>query len=272
MTKIIAEIGWNHMGDLRLAKKMILSAKKNGADYVKTQVFDPSTLKPGPWDRDGRRKIYEKAKITNEKYAKLLKYSRKIKINFFTSVMNIEGAKMVLNHQKNLIKIPSMENTNYELLSFCNKNFDMIIISTGTAKFSEILKLKKIFRKNKLHILHCTSSYPCLSENLNLPKIGLLKKHFKSVGFSDHSSGIYASFIAMSYKINFIEKHFTLDRKLPGRDNKFAILPEELNQLSNFRKFYKNANTFINKDFLKCEVEARNNYRGRWSLKLKHYE
>ena len=60
MTKIIAEIGWNHMGNLRLAKKMILSAKKNGADYVKTQIFDPSTLKPGPWDHDGRRKIYEK--------------------------------------------------------------------------------------------------------------------------------------------------------------------------------------------------------------------
>ena len=68
----------------------------------------------------------------------------------------------------------------------------------------------------------------------------------------------------MSYKIDFIEKHFTLDKKLPGRDNKFAILPEELNQLSNFRKFYKNANKFINKNFLECEVEARNKYRGRW--------
>ena len=178
--------------------------------------------------------------------------------------MNIEGAKMVLNHQKNLIKIPSMENTNYELLNFCNKNFDMVMVSTGTAKFSEILRLKKIFRKNKVHILHCTSSYPCLSKNLNLPKIELLKKHFTSVGFSDHSIGVYASFIAMSYKIDFIEKHFTLDKKLPGRDNKFAILPEELNQLSNFRKFYKNANKFINKNFLECEVEARNKYRGRW--------
>ena len=162
MTKIIAEIGWNHMGNLGLAKKMILSAKKNGADYVKTQVFDPTTLKPGPWDNDGRREIYEKAKITNEKYAKLLKYSRKIKINFFTSVMNVEGAKMVLNHQKNLIKIPSMENTNYELLNFCNKNFDMVMVSTGTAKFSEILRLKKYLEKTKFTyyiVLHLTHVY-----------------------------------------------------------------------------------------------------------------
>jgi N,N'-diacetyllegionaminate synthase len=268
MTKIIAEIGWNHMGNLNLAKKMILSAKKNGADYVKTQIFDPSSLKPGPWDNDGRREIYKKAKLTNEKYSNLLRYSKKIKVNFFTSVMNIAGAKMVLRHQNNMIKIPSMENTNYELLSFCNKNFKKILISTGTAKFSEILKLKKIVSKKKINILHCTSSYPCVAENLNLPKIQLLKKYFKKVGFSDHSIGVYGSFIAMSYGVNFIEKHFTTNNKLPGRDNKFAILPNELNELSNFKKFFLDASKFKNKNFLKCEIDARKNYRGRWDLKL----
>ena len=74
--------------------------QKNGADYVKTQVFDPTTLKPGPWDNDGRREIYEKAKITNEN-TRNFKYSRKIKINFFTSVMNVEGAKMVQKFNQN---------------------------------------------------------------------------------------------------------------------------------------------------------------------------
>ena len=264
MTKIIAEIGWNHMGNLRLAKKMILSAKKNGADYVKTQIFDPSTLKPGPWDHDGRRKIYEKAKMTDEKYSKLLKYSKKIKVNFFSSVVNIIGAKIVLKHQNDIIKIPSMENTNYELLKFCNKNFKKILVSTGTAKFSEILKLKKMINKNKLNILHCTSSYPCNPEDLNLPKIQLLQKHFKKVGFSDHSVGVYGSFIAMRHNLNFIEKHFTTDKKLPGRDNKFAILPMELKKLKDFYSFYKEANKFRGLKYLKSEREARKLYKGRW--------
>ena len=79
MTKIIAEIGWNHMGNLKLAKKMMLAAKKNGADYVKTQIFDPKTLKPGPWDTDGRRKIYNKAKLTFDKYKNLLIFAKKNK-------------------------------------------------------------------------------------------------------------------------------------------------------------------------------------------------
>ena len=96
MTKIIAEIGWNHMGDLKLAKKMIMSAKKNGADLIKTQIFDPKTLKPGPWDHDGRREIYNKAMLTSSKYELLINFAKKNKIVFFTSVMNVKGAKMVL--------------------------------------------------------------------------------------------------------------------------------------------------------------------------------
>ncbi len=266
MTKIIAEIGWNHMGDLKLAKKMILSAKKNGADLVKTQIFDPKTLKPGPWDHDGRRKIYDKAMLDSIKYKKLIEFAKKQKINFFTSIMNISGAKMVLKYQNNLIKIPSTENTNYALLKFCNKKFKKIIVSTGTATFKEIKKIGKIINKKKLVILHCTSSYPCLATDVNLPKIKLLKKYFKKVGFSDHSFGIEASVLGLSYNLEYVEKHFTINRKLPGRDNKFAILPSDLKNLKRFINFSKEANKFRGMNFLKSEKEVRNIYRGRWSV------
>ena len=151
MTKIIAEIGWNHMGDLKLAKKMMLSAKKNGADLVKTQIFDPKTLKPGPWDHDGRRKIYDKAMLDSNKYKKLIEFA-KTKNQLFSSIMNISGAKMVLKYQNNLIKIPSTENTNYALLKFCNKKFKKIIVSTGTATFREIKKIGKIINKKISYI------------------------------------------------------------------------------------------------------------------------
>lgn len=266
MTKIIAEIGWNHMGKLELAKKMILSAKNNGADYVKTQIFDIKSLKPGPWNHDGRLKIYQKAQLNFKKYKQLYVFSKSKGINFFTSVMNLDGAKIVSSIQNDLIKVPSMENTNYKLLKYCNKKFKKIMISTGTATFEEIKEIKKYINPKKIIILHCTSSYPCETKDLNLPKIKLLQKYFKIVGFSDHSLGIDASKISLQYGVKFIEKHYTIDKKLPGRDNKFAILPNELLSLKKFLTFYKHANNFRGKNFLKCEIEARKNYRGRWGI------
>ena len=252
------------MGNMKLAKKMILEAKRNGADLVKTQIFDVKHLKYGPWFNDGRVDIYKKAQLNEKKYLELLNFSKKNKINFFASVMNIDGAKFILKFQKNLIKIPSMEIANHELLKFCEKKFKKIIVSTGTATLGEIKILKKIIPGNKLIVLHCTSSYPCNSKDLNLPKINILKKYFKNVGFSDHSLGINAGKIAATYNISYIEKHFTINNNLPGRDNKFAILPKELKELKDFYSFYEEANKFRGLNYLKSEREARKLYRGRW--------
>lgn len=264
MTKIIPEIGWNHMGDIKLAKKMIIAGAKNGADYIKTQVFDPKLLKPGPWDKDGRRDIYNKAKLTSAKYEKLYNFAKINKIKFFTSVVNKDGAKMVLKFQNDLIKIPSTENTNYELLEFCKKNFKEIIVSTGTATFKEIRFLEKIIDQKKLVIMHCTSSYPCKAKDVNLPKIELLQKYFHKVGFSDHSAGIEASILSLNFKPHYIEKHFTIDQNLPGRDNKVAILPNDLRILKHYLNFFNEAIKFRGKNFLKVEKEVRSLYRGRW--------
>lgn len=82
MTKIIAEIGLNHMCDLYLAKKVIVAASENGSDFIKTQFFSTTNLKPGPQDDDGRRQIYEKAQLTIEKYIELKNFCSKNKINF----------------------------------------------------------------------------------------------------------------------------------------------------------------------------------------------
>ena len=126
MTKIIAEIGWNHMGDMDLAKEMILAAKNNGADFVKTQIFNVKYLKDGPWMNDGRREIYEKAQLTIEKYTELRKFGEENSIAFFTSVFNTMGAEEVLKVHNDIIKIPSTESRNKELLELCSKKFDSL--------------------------------------------------------------------------------------------------------------------------------------------------
>lgn len=267
MTKIIAEIGWNHMGDIKLAKEMILQAKKNGADLVKTQVFNTKYLKNGPWDKDGRREIYKKAELNKQKLKKLYDYAKKIKCTFFASAMSIEDAILIKEINNDFIKIPSMESRNISLINYCSRNFKNIIISSGTSKFNEILNSCKNIPKKKITILHCVSSYPCKFSDINLPKIGLFKKYFKKVGFSDHTLGIEASVLSLKYEPNYIEKHFTIDRSLPGRDNKFAILPDELKLLKNYINTSLEVDKFKGKNYLKCEIEARKIYSGRWSKK-----
>jgi sialic acid synthase SpsE len=265
MTKLICEIGWNHLGKIKLAKKMIVAAKENGADFVKFQNFNVKNLMPGPWDFDGRRELYTKSQMTLKKQNILYKFCKKININFFSSVSSINDAKMLLKTQNRYVKIPSMESRNLKLINFCSKKFKKIFLSTGTSKLSEIKKSIKIIPKKKLILLHCVSSYPCDLRNANLPKINSLKKISKIVGFSDHTIRLTASLAALNFKIKYIEKHFTIDKNLPGRDNKFAIMPFELNILSNFIKNGKKTTKNLGNNFLKCEQEVREKYSGRWS-------
>ena len=112
MTKLIAEIGWNHMGNINLAKKMILAAKKNGASFVKFQIFNEKNLKPGPWDKTGRRKIYKKAQMTEKKQKILFNFSKKNKIKYFASINSIDDANLHLKVSNDIVKIPSMESRN----------------------------------------------------------------------------------------------------------------------------------------------------------------
>ena len=104
MTKIIAEIGWNHIGNLNLAKKMILAAKKSGADLVKIQTFSEKRLVPGPWIMMVRRELYKKASLSLHDHIILNRFAKKNKIVFFSSVFNIEGALLLSKVQKNLLK------------------------------------------------------------------------------------------------------------------------------------------------------------------------
>ena len=131
MTKceLIAEIGWNHMGDMNLAEKMISEATKSGADYCKFQTWKVDSLKSGPWDNDGRLEIYKKAELTKEKHKKLLEICKKNKINFMTSVFNIKDLEFVASLSNEIVKIPSHEVYNIELIKEAQNLFKTVIIS-----------------------------------------------------------------------------------------------------------------------------------------------
>jgi len=266
MTEIIAEIGWNHMGDIELADRMIGAAARSGATYAKFQTWSVSRLKDGEWDRDGRRQIYENAELTAADHIDLMNLCDKHSIKFLSSVFSVPDAQLLADlGQSSVVKIPSFECRNVELIDFCNEHFKKVYMSTGTSKWSELQEIVPRFDKAELTLLHCVSSYPCLPTMANISKLADLKTLCPRIGYSDHIMGVESAKVALAYGLDVVEKHFTVDHDLPGRDNKFAVLPEELKSLSEFITLVKEMHQFHGLDYQAAEEGARNEYAGRFN-------
>ena len=270
--KIIAEIGWNHCGDLLLAKEMASAAQINGATYAKYQTWSVDRLKPGSWDGDGRRQIYEKAELTKENHIELIDHCNKIGITFLSSVFSIPDAQLLIELGCKEVKIPSFESRNHELIKYCNDNFKEVFMSTGTSTFFEIKESVKLFTKARLYLMHCVSSYPCNPSIANIRRMvrmqninPIVNESIYKVGYSDHIQGVESAKVAIGFGAQVIEKHFTTDKDLPGRDNKFAILPHELKDLSDYVKLRKEMMIEQGPDYQRCELDSRTNYTGRFN-------
>ena len=264
---VIAEIGWNHMGNMELAKEMVYQAATSGADIAKFQTWNVKRLTTGEWDKDGRRDIYLKAELTKDKHEYLIKLCEDLSISFMSSAFSVQDAELLKELDCNSIKIPSFEVNNIELLEFSLNNFKTIYVSTGTATEKEILELRDLFRNwtGNLIVMHCVSAYPCEPSQINLPRINHLGEIFKSVGFSDHTQGIKSTFASLEFNPKALEKHFTIDHNLPGRDNKFAILPSELKELTEFIHIREQCNKDHGMNYQKIEEDSRKFYRGRFA-------
>ena len=263
--KIIAEIGWNHCGDMNLAKRMIQEAAESGADYAKFQTWSVSRLKSGDWDTDGRREIYEQAELTKERHEELIAYCNEMNISFLSSVFSIDDAKLLVELNCDAVKIPSFESRNINLIKYCNDHFKTVFMSTGTSTLDEIKHSISFFNKSTLYLMHCVSVYPGKYEIANLPKMIELKKIHNLIGYSDHIEGIESAKIALGLGAVVIEKHFTIDNNLPGRDNKFAILPIELLGLRKYINYINDMMIDHGTGYNELEYDSRTNYADRFN-------
>lgn len=264
MLRIIAEIGWNHCGDIKLAKKMAKEAAISGATYAKFQTWSVKRLKEGSWDSDGRREIYEKAELSINDHKQLIDYCNQIGIRFLSSVFSLPDAQLLVDLGIKEVKIPSFESRNEHLIKFCDKNFNNVFMSCGTSTIDEIKSSLSFFKKTNLFLMHCVSVYPGTYEIANLPKMKKLMTLHKNVGYSDHIEGVESAKIAIGEGAKVIEKHFTIDNDLPGRDNKFAILPNELKDLTNFINNREMMLESTGMGYNSMEEDSRNNYAGRF--------
>ena len=264
MVKVIAEIGWNHCGDMELAKQMILAAKESGATYAKFQSWSVSRLKPGSWDSDGRREIYEKAELTKERHIELINYCDEVGIKFMSSVFSIKDAELLVELGVEDVKIPSFESRNHDLIKYCDKNFKTVFMSTGTSTFNEIKDSLKSVKYSDFYLLHCVSTYPCNPSMANLPRMTMMELLGFPMGYSDHIQGVESAKVAIGQGAVVIEKHFTTDNDLPGRDNKFAVLPHQMKDLTDYIKMREQMMISLGGDFQESERDSRENYTGRF--------
>lgn len=241
---LIAEIGMNHNGDVELAKKLILAAKEAGADAAKFQIFIAEKLVTKLAKTYGNEKghlppyqqeMYKKHELTESQYKELKSYCDKLGIIFFASVWDEDSADLLERVGGELFKIGSADLTYIPLLRHVAKKGRPIILSTGMATTDEIheaVDTIKSYGNNNILLLHCVSGYPTKIEDANILVIETLKQEFDfPLGLSDHTETILSSILAVALGAKVIEKHFTIDKKLPGVDHHLSLDPEQFKDL-----------------------------------------
>jgi len=242
---IIAEIGANHNGNLKLAKKTIVAAKKAGCDAVKFQSWDEKLFSKNFYSKNPSLLPQTlKYKINFKNMTMLRKFAAKNKINFGTAVFDKKQLSEALKMKCDFIKIASMDINNTYLLNLVSKIKNLVVISTGTATEYEIIKAAHIFHKNKkknVIFLHCISLYPPKNlKAVNLNNIISLDKLTKfSSGYSDHTTQTEVPLIAATLGAKIIEKHFTLNKKMKGWDHAISADPKEMQEIVKSTKICK---------------------------------
>ncbi len=271
---IIAEVGVNHNCSLKLAKKMIIQAKKGGANAVKFQTYKAEKIaridSAAYWDtsKEKTKSQYELFsrfdKFTHSDYKKLSIYCKKNYIDFLSTPFDLEAVDE-LSPLVPAFKISSSDITNYPLLEKISKKKKPVLVSTGASNVDEIKNAIKILKKGtkKIVIMHCILNYPTLDNDANLNMILSLKKEFPKyvIGYSDHTLpskemiNITSAFL-LGAKV--IEKHFTYNKKLKGNDHYHSMDMKDLLNLSdNLKKIKQILGRKYQKEVLISERKSR---------------
>jgi N,N'-diacetyllegionaminate synthase len=243
---IIAEIGVNHNGDLNMALRLLDEAADCGADAVKIQAFDPDEMiskgtpkvsyqKEAGAANEDQYTLLQRLRMMPGQIEALMERAAQKKLRFLASVFDLKSAELLAKLGLKTFKIPSGELTNLPLVKAVAGYGKALIISTGMADLGEIEEAVTTAANAggvSLALLHCVSSYPACYEDLNLRLIPVLQTAFQlQVGYSDHAPGFEAAIAAVALGAVIIEKHFTLERNLPGPDHKASLMPDEFRQL-----------------------------------------
>lgn len=244
-TFIIAEAGVNHNGSLELAKRLIDVAVDAGVEAVKFQTFKADKLvsrgaqkaeyqKQTTSADESQYEMIKKLELDENAHRELIRYCKDKKIIFLSTPFDHDSIDLLDNFGMPIFKIPSGEITNLPYLRHIGRLGKEVILSTGMADLGEIEDALEVLMqtgvpKVRITVLHATTEYPCPINEVNLRAMQTIGAAFGvKVGYSDHTQGIEVPIAAVAMGACVIEKHFTLDRNLPGPDHKASLEPEEL--------------------------------------------
>lgn len=244
---IIAEAGVNHNGSIEMAKQLIDKAAWAGADMIKFQTFKPESLvskqavmadyqvrNSGYEDDFSQLTMLRKLELTADANRELQAYCKTRNIRFFSTAFDLDSIEFLATLKLGMWKIPSGEVTDLPFLRRIGRTKEPVILSTGMCEMEDIENaitalVEAGTPRKSITLLHCNTEYPTPFKDANLRVMKTMSGHFGlPVGFSDHTEGYEATIAAAALGAKVIEKHFTLDRNLPGPDQKASLEPDEL--------------------------------------------
>ena len=264
---VLAEIGINHGGDVELAEKMIRVASESGADGVKFQTFRADDLvsrdkSPEYWE------LFSKCELDKSAHERLRDMAHKVGLAFISTPFSFRDVDLLMEVGVPAFKIASGDLTNHPLVDYVARMGLPVILSTGMSGLDEVREAREVLLNSgcqNLVILHCVSRYPTPPAELNLGAIRVLETEFPEIiGFSDHTEGTWAAPAAVALGARFIEKHFTLDRGLPGPDHALSAEPCELKTIVEAcRNVFDSLGEGVKEP---SELELKNRHLGRKGL------
>ena len=239
---VIAEVGINHNGYLDIAKKIIDAAVHAGADAVKFQKRTPDVATPleqqnqmreTPWGYITYLDYRHKVEFNEEQYGEIDRYCRERKIDWMVSVWDEGSVDFMESFDTPAYKISSASLTDHTLLKHVRRTGRPMIISSGMSTMDQIRRGVDALGEDNLMIMHCTSTYPCEPEELNLKMIETLRQEFPNIpiGYSGHEVGLVPSAIAVALGACSVERHITLDRAMWGSDQAASVEPQGFERL-----------------------------------------
>ena len=263
-TKIIADLTSNHMGDMNVIESMIKTLAINGVDIVKVQSWQADRLRKDVNDYNTNYEYYLKHQLNDDKHWEIKGMCDKYKIQMLATCFDLNRVEYLSTLGLKTVKIASPDTASYKMINKALEVFDHVIISTGSTTKTELEKTIKLCYKKNVTFLHCVTIYPCPLNKVNMKRFIWLKDQGLRVGYSDHTLGTEAAKYAISLGAEYVEKHFTLNRELPGRDQKTSATIDEFIDLVLWCKLINKMRGKFNPSFSVEEKIFRQNYIGKW--------